>query len=197
MQELLGFVVAGLALAGSPGPNTLSLAAAGAAFGTRVCLNYLLGLVIGMIVVMAITATGIMAVVLAVPGATPLVIGFATAYFIYLAVRIATAPPLATEASAQGRPSLASGIVLSLFNPKAYAAMAALFSGFTLLDQHPVSDAVTKGLVTTLILLLVNIAWLMAGAAMTKWFRDPKSNRVVNICFAVLLLLSVLAALIV
>ena len=33
MDGLLGFAVAGFALAGSPGPNTLSLAATGAAFG--------------------------------------------------------------------------------------------------------------------------------------------------------------------
>ena len=35
MDGLLGFVLAGFALAGSPGPATLSLAAAGAAFGAR------------------------------------------------------------------------------------------------------------------------------------------------------------------
>jgi threonine/homoserine/homoserine lactone efflux protein len=34
-DELLGFVLAGLALTGSPGPANLGLAAAGAAFGVR------------------------------------------------------------------------------------------------------------------------------------------------------------------
>jgi hypothetical protein len=33
VEGLLGFVLASFALAGSPGPNTLSLAAIGAAFG--------------------------------------------------------------------------------------------------------------------------------------------------------------------
>ena len=35
MEGLLSFIVVGFALAGSPGPNTLSLAATGAAFGAR------------------------------------------------------------------------------------------------------------------------------------------------------------------
>jgi threonine/homoserine/homoserine lactone efflux protein len=50
VEGVFGFIIAGLALAGSPGPNTLSLAAAGAAFGARRSIGYLIGLVIGMII---------------------------------------------------------------------------------------------------------------------------------------------------
>ena len=42
-KGLLGFVLAGFALAGSPGPATLSLAATGAAFGARRGLGYMTG----------------------------------------------------------------------------------------------------------------------------------------------------------
>ena len=35
MKDLPGFLLAGIALTGSPGPATLGLAAAGAAFGVR------------------------------------------------------------------------------------------------------------------------------------------------------------------
>jgi threonine/homoserine/homoserine lactone efflux protein len=34
-DALIALILAGLVLAGSPGPNTMSLAAAGAAFGAR------------------------------------------------------------------------------------------------------------------------------------------------------------------
>jgi hypothetical protein len=129
---MLAFLLAGFALAGSPGPNTLSLVATGAAFGTRRGLPYMVGLTIGVVAVMAITATGVMGVVLAMPGATPAVTVAAGAYFVYLAFRIATAPPLSEAGKAGREPTLVAGIAQSLVNPKAYAAMAALFSGFIL-----------------------------------------------------------------
>jgi threonine/homoserine/homoserine lactone efflux protein len=79
METLLGFVLAGLALAGSPGPATISLAAAGAAFGARGGIGYMTGIIVGMLVVMGVVATGVTGVVLALPGATPVVIAAAAA----------------------------------------------------------------------------------------------------------------------
>jgi len=73
MEGLSGFLLAGLALAGSPGPATLSLAAAGAAFGARRTAAYLAGIVVGMVGVMAITASGVVGLLLALPGVTPVV----------------------------------------------------------------------------------------------------------------------------
>jgi threonine/homoserine/homoserine lactone efflux protein len=195
MEGLLSFVVAGFALAGSPGPNTLSLAAAGAAFGARRGLRYLAGLVVGMIAVMLITATGVMGVRLAVPGATPAVAIMAAAYFLDLVFRIATAPPLA-ETDGHGRqPSFAAGLFLSLVNPKGYAAMAALFSGFVLIRERLALDTAAKVMVLAAIITVVNIAWLIARAALTRWFRQPGTHRAVNVTFAVLLVASLALAL--
>jgi threonine/homoserine/homoserine lactone efflux protein len=95
MDVLLGFILTGFALAGSPGPATLSLAATGAAFGARHGLGYMAGIDVGMAGVMGITASGVVGLLLALPGATPIVTVLAGAYFLYLAYRIATAPPLA------------------------------------------------------------------------------------------------------
>lgn len=195
MEGLLGFMLAGLALAGSPGPATLSLAAAGAAFGARRGLGYMAGIVIGMIMVMGIAATGAMGVLLAIPGATPLVIAAAAAYFACLAFRIATAPPLRDGAAQGRRPSFAGGVFLSLVNPKGYAAMAALFSGFVLVRERLELDAALKVTVLLGIMTVVNIAWLCVGAALTRLFREPRTNRAINLAFALLLVASVAAAL--
>jgi threonine/homoserine/homoserine lactone efflux protein len=190
MEGLLGFVLAGFALTGSPGPATLGLAAIGAAFGARRGLSCLAGIVCGMIVVMAIIASGLAGLLLTLPGATPLVATAAAAYIAYLAWRIATAPPLHGQGRAQP-PSIAGGLALALLNPKAYAAMAALFSGFVLVHGRPELDAVVKTVVLVAIIIPVNLAWLSAGSALTRRFHDPASNRAINIGFAVLLLVSV------
>ncbi|MCB9959835.1 MAG: LysE family translocator [Rhodospirillaceae bacterium] len=197
MHDLLSFVVAGFALAGSPGPNTLSLAATGAAFGARRGLRYLAGLGVGMIAVMLIAGSGVMGVVLAIPGAAPVIAGLAAAYFLYLAYRIATAPPLAESEGKRRPPAFLAGVFQSLVNPKAYAAMAALFSGFVLVADSLGLDMAIKLAVVTGIITTVNVAWLLAGAGLTRLFREPATNRAINIAFAVALLVSVALAVLV
>jgi threonine/homoserine/homoserine lactone efflux protein len=194
MEGLLAFVLAGFALAGSPGPNTLSLAAAGAAFGARRSVGYMIGLVIGMAGVMAITASGLTGLVLVLPGAAPIVVAAAALYFVYLAVRIATAPPLTDGNSQHREPAFFSGIFLSLVNPKGYAAMAALFSGFVLIPSRHELDVAMKIAVLTAIIVVVNIVWLAGGAALTRFLREPRTNRIINVTFAVLLIASVVVA---
>jgi threonine/homoserine/homoserine lactone efflux protein len=195
MDGLPAFLLAAVALAGSPGPATLSLTATGAAFGARRGAAYLAGIVIGMVGVMAIVASGLVGLLLAVPGATPVVTVLAAAYFLYLAWRIATAPPLATDTAERRTPTFAGGLLLSLINPKGYAAMAALFSGFVLVQERLALDVAAKMAVLVLIITAVNVAWLLAGAALTRFFRDPRTNRAINVAFAVLLVASVALAL--
>ena len=191
MENLIGFIFAGFALTGSPGPATLSIAAAAAAFGASRSVAFTTGIVIGVTMVMVITASGVTGLVLALPGAAPVVATLAAAYMIYLAFRIATAPPLSKDAGDGQAPSLVGGIFLALANPKAYAAMAALYSGFVLILHRPEVDAAVKTGILVVIITLVNIAWLLVGAALTRFFRTPRSNRIINVAFAVLLIVSV------
>ena len=193
MDGLPGFILAALALCGSPGPATVSLAATGAAFGPRRGVAYMTGIDAGMVVVMSLTAAGVTGLVLAIPGAAPMVAVLAALYFVHLAWRIATAPPL--QDTAQGsEPSFMAGVLLSLINPKGYAAMAALFSGFALIRSRPELDAALKLGVLIVIVASVNAAWLFAGAALTRFFREPRTSRVINVTFAILLVASVAAA---
>jgi len=193
MDGLPGFILAALALCGSPGPATVSLAATGAAFGPRRGVAYMTGIDAGMVVVMSLTAAGVTGLVLAIPGAAPVVAVLAALYFIHLAWRIASAPPL--QDTAQGsEPSFMAGVLLSLINPKGYAAMAALFSGFALIRGRPELDAAIKLGVLIVIVASVNAAWLFAGAALTRFFREPRTSRIINVAFAILLVASVAAA---
>src|SRR5215475_5632277 len=113
MEALPGFLLAALALAGSPGPATLSLTATGAAFGARRGLLYLAGIVLGMVIVMAVVASGLIGLLLAVPGAAAIVGALAAIYFLYLAWCIATAPPIDEWAAERRAPSFTAGFLLS------------------------------------------------------------------------------------
>ncbi len=191
MESLFGFALAGFALVGSPGPATLSLAATGAAFGFRSGVAYFAGIWVGMILVMALTASGVTGLLLALPGAAPVVTVLAVGYIAYLAYRIATAPPIGNDAGERASPSFGGGVFLALVNPKAYAAMAALFSGFVLIEARPALDGLAKAAVLLTLILAVNSCWLFAGSALTRMFRDPRASRIVNVAFAVVLVASV------
>ena len=195
MSEIyLSFLAAAFALAGSPGPNTLSLAAVGAAFGWRRGLAYMLGLNLGMFLVIAAVGSGVTGTVLAIPGAAPVIAAAAVFYFLYLAYRIATAPPLSSDGGAGRPPPWGVAVLISLSNPKAYAAMAALFSGFILAAGDFVADFAAKTVVLMAVIFVVNAVWLLIGASLTPFFRDPKASRLINIGFAIALLAAVAAS---
>jgi threonine/homoserine/homoserine lactone efflux protein len=189
-DALLALILAGLVLAGSPGPNTMSLAAAGAAFGARRSTAFMAGMALGMLVVMVIVASGVVAMLLAVPGIAPVATIAALLYFVYLAWKIATAPPLAEATPDRPAPSSVDGLLQSLVNPKGYAAMLALFASHTLIAASLVTDAALKIAVTMVIIVFVNLVWLFVGAGLARFFRSPRANRIINVTFAVLLLAS-------
>jgi threonine/homoserine/homoserine lactone efflux protein len=189
-NDLAGFVLAGLALTGSPGPANLGLAAAGAAFGLRGGVRLAAGIIVGVEGVMLLTASGLAGLILAQPALGPAVQVAGAVYMAYLAWKIATAPPL-NQARAGRPPSFGAGLFLGVGNPKSYAAMSALYSGFTLAAGQALLDVALKMLVLLAMVVAVNVAWLLLGSALTRWFRDPEANRAINIVFAALLIASV------
>src|SRR5215213_11782161 len=90
-------LVTALAIMGSPGPATISLTAAGSAYGVRRSLGYLTGIVAGTAVVLVAIATGITAALLAVPVLRTVLVVLSVAYILWLAYHIATASPPVSE----------------------------------------------------------------------------------------------------
>lgn len=178
-------IVTALAIMGSPGPATISLTAAGSAFGVRRSAPYLAGIVAGTAAVLLAVATGITAALLAVPAGQPAVIAVGVAYILWLAYHIATAPPLRAEGRADA-PTLAGGALLGVANPKAWVAIAAVFAG-TRLTADTTLDAAGKVAVLTVLIVVINSSWLVAGASLAPLLRDARRARVINVGLAVLL----------
>jgi threonine/homoserine/homoserine lactone efflux protein len=169
------------AIMGSPGPATISLVAAGSAYGVRRSLAYLAGIIAGTTIVLLAVATGITAALLAVPSLRSVLLGIAAAYILWLAYHIATAPPLA-GATAEA-PSLAGGALLGVANPKAWVAIAAVFASARL-AHAATADAAAKVLVLTAMIVLINTTWLVAGSSLAPLLRDARRARVVNVVLA-------------
>ena len=174
---------------GSPGPATISLAATGSAYGIRRSLAYFAGIVAGTIIVLVAVATGVTATLLAAPAVRPVLIGVSAAYILWLAVRIATAPPLAAQRDDGNAPSLGGATLLAVANPKAWVAIAAVFASGRLADAAS-TDAAAKTVVLSAMIVLIMVAWLLAGASLAPVLRDPRRARVVNRALATALVLA-------
>lgn len=193
--DLIQLWLAALPLMGSPGPAVLGVAGTAAAFGARRALPYFLGIVMGTASVLLLIATGLTGLLWAIPGAAPVVGVAAATYILYLAYRIATAPVLSKDAESAEAPSLVAGYLLAIANPKAFAALGALYAGHTLAPDDPIRDATLKLLGLSMMIVFANGSWLLFGAALSGLLRHPTAGRIANITFAVLLVGSVALAL--
>ncbi|MER8463614.1 LysE family translocator [Mesorhizobium sp. M1396] len=189
-RQLLALVLAATVVMGSPGPATISVTAVGAAFGLRHSLGYACGIILGTIAVLLVVATGVMAVLTSMPKLAPLLAVASAAYILYLAFKIATAPPLAARAAEASRPTLVAGFLLAVANPKAYVAIAAVFAGAS--SKQGVAEIGPWLGLTVLALMIVAIhaVWLVAGAAFARFLRQPATSRIVNLVFAGTLVLT-------
>lgn len=181
-------VLASAVLMGSPGPSTMSVVAVGAAFGFRRSLGHVAGLVLGTTAVLLAVATGIVAALLSIPGLAPALTAASVAYMLFLAVQIARAPPpLPQRGSAVPPPSLSGGVLLAVANPKAYAAIAAVFGGTTLNGSPPATEALLKTVILGTMIVVIHAGWLLAGASLSRVLQDPVVSRIANLAFAAML----------
>lgn len=186
-------LVTALAIMGSPGPATISLAAAGSAYGVRRSLGYLAGIVAGTVVVLVAVATGITATLLAVPALRAVLLVLSAAYILWLAWRIATAE-VGTGPRLGAAPSLAGGAMLGVANPKAWVAIAATFGSARLADPAT-TDAAAKVALLSVVAVLIMTVWLIVGASFAPALRDPRRARVVNLALAAALVAATALAL--
>lgn len=172
-----------LAVMGTPGPATISLTAAGSAYGLRRCAGYLTGIIAGTTAVLLAVASGITVTLLAIPALRAALVAIAAAYILWLAYHIATAPPLAAQPAAAKAPSLAGGTLFGIANPKAWIAIAAVFASARLATSAT-ADAVVKVALLTVMITIINVTWLVAGATLAPLLRHPIRARVLNVMLA-------------
>ncbi|MBO9508490.1 LysE family translocator [Thalassospira sp. A3_1] len=211
IENLLLLWLAALPLMGSPGPATISLAASGSAFGIRPSLGYLGGIIIGTTAVLLLVATGIATALLAHPIAGQILTAIAAIYILYLAWKIATAPIRPAHATANRSahqpettpapspktkaPDFRGGVMLAIANPKAFAAIGAVYAAHAIAPHSLWLDNALKIAALALVIVLVNSLWLVFGAGFARLLSDPRFGRIINILFAALLIASVAMAL--
>lgn len=188
---MLTFAAAVFFLIITPGPGVLSAAGVGAAYGMRSGLRYVLGLFIGNNLVILAVVSGLAALVLANPLVRTVLFVLSTTYLLYLAMRIALAGSKLAFAPAQKEPGVIAGILLQPINPKAYAVNTALFSGFAIMPDALVAEAIWKLLIVNAIWVPIHVIWVWFGVRLKALDLAPARQKLINFAMAASMLLVV------
>ncbi|MEM6848708.1 MAG: LysE family translocator [Pseudomonadota bacterium] len=181
---MLGFAAAVFFLIITPGPGVLSTAGVGAGFGFRSGSRYVLGLFLGTNLVALAVVSGLGALILADPRVRTVLFAASFCYLTYLALRIAFAGARLAFIEKARPPGVGGGVVLQLFNPKAYAVNTALFTGFAFLPCQYLLEVGLKFLIINAIWIPIHFGWLWVGATIHRLDLSERVHRVINIAMA-------------
>ena len=187
------FLLAAVALLGSPGPGIAALVAVTRGSGLRAGLRYYAGLQIGLALAAGISAAGLLLL-----AAFPVLLRAgslaAVLYLVFLAYKIGTAPVRASGPAPSAASPLA-GFFLGTTNPKAYLAFASLMASGTLVTAGATADAALKWVLIVAVILVVDLIWVLIGATLHRATLPPRLERVMNLAFATAILAAAVAAL--
>lgn len=174
-------------LAYSPGPGNMFFAANGARFGMRATIPANLGYHLATWIVTAAIGFGALAAFTTHPGAFQALKLLGSAYVLWLAWSLFNSG--SHDGAAEATPAgFQTGVLLLLFNPKAYLIIALMFTQF-------VADAEANEwwlvLVITTVFTLNNLlaflAWTAAGDHLARQFREEHSAKWINRVFGAVL----------
>jgi threonine/homoserine/homoserine lactone efflux protein len=170
----------------TPGPNNVMLTASGANYGFRRTLPHMLGIVGGCFVLFTAIALGLGLIFERYPLVQTLLRVVGSLYLLYLAWRIATAPPPQLE-GAEGHPlSLWQAAVFQFANPKAWVMGLTLMASFLPEQGNILVNAMLLAGFAELVALPCISLWAGFGMAIGHWLKGPRSWRLFNACMGAL-----------
>jgi threonine/homoserine/homoserine lactone efflux protein len=188
--ELFSFVVAAIALLGSPGPAIAALLGVGRTSGWNGGLPFFGGLQVGLASAAGITIIGLFATLSAFPNALFTMSLVATLYLLFLAYKIATSPVGQDQSGAPNSPTAFAGFFLGVTNPKAYLAFASLFASFQIFELSFVMDSVAKWTGVVVVMIVVDIIWLWIGVRLGQLSLSNSAERIMNYALATAIVLA-------
>lgn len=181
MIETLSCFLFCIALYGSPGPATLSMVSSGISNGLRESIGYLIGIVSGIAVTLVVTFTGLGAMMHSSEIFTAALRYVGFTYIMYLGWKIATSST-DTNLKTDTPFVFKRGLLLNTLNPKAYVAVALVYSQFE-------SRLSTIELIVVIMgtAIFVDLAWCIVGSSVRKLKLSPGAHKKLNWAFGLLL----------
>ncbi len=191
-HELAAFFLFAVAAAVTPGPSNLLVLAAGARSGWRGGLPCLAGVVLGMALLMGLAVAGLGGLLRLVPWMLDALRWLGSAFLLWLAWKVATAPAMREDAQAQAV-GFGKALLFQWINPKSWIVCTSAAASY---------GAMTEGSVMVRAAVLAGVfalaaspscaIWLIFGAALSRRLSEARWARPFNRLMGVLLATSVL-----
>lgn len=191
-DQILAFFTFAVVAAVTPGPSNVLVMAAGAHVGLWRGLHCLAGVVVGMALLMGVAVLGLGSLVEAYPWWTAALKWCGSAFLLWMAWRIATAPPMRTG-SDPDPVGFWRALAFQWINPKSWIVSASAAGTFAAGGSASAGErALTLAAIFALAAAPSCGLWLAFGAAVRRWLANERASRAFNVTMGVLLALSVL-----
>lgn len=179
-------------MVGTPGPANILVMAAGAGWGLRACLPFILGLTGGKMLLNLLMALGLLTLLNAYPLLAQGLRVASALYLLWLAWRIVGLRLKKADPSAvRGKPGFFAGLIVHPINPKAWAMSTAAYAQFI----SPQADVVAQSalLIATFFAVqwVFHPLWCYGGAAAAAKLGGTVWERVLMLGLALSLVLVV------
>ena len=188
----ISFVIFGVIAAVTPGPNNVMLTTTGLNFGVRRGIPHLLGICIGFPVMLALIGVGFGTLFQLFPVLHEIINVVGIVYLVYLAWKIANAKGSADEANPSRPINFWQAAAFQWINPKAWVMGSSALAAYTSLDDNFFLQVVIICTSFAVITFPCAGAWLVFGAGLQHFLKDPLHRKTFNIIMALLLIASIL-----
>ena len=170
----------------TPGPNNISSAAMGVAYGYRRTLTYLCGIAAGFFIVMLVSAYLSSALLRVMPFAEQYLRWVGSAYILYLAFSTLRADyGFPGEKGADG--AFAKGFLLQLFNPKVAVYGLTLYSTFLAAVSGHIVLLALFAAIFAMTAFVATSTWALGGAVIRNGLKKESFRKAVNIVLSLML----------
>lgn len=181
LSWLLSMILFSISMSGTPGPNNVMLTASGALYGYRRTLPHILGIMFGCFVLFTLIALGLGVVFQRYPLIQQGLRVIGALYLLYLAWKIASAPPPELAAREGARPlTFWQAAAFQFANPKAWVMGLALIAGFLPEEGMLWINAMLLSALMEMVAFPCVSFWACFGVAIGRWLTTPRAWRVFN-----------------
>lgn len=173
----------------TPGPNNLMLMTSGTNFGFVRTIPHMLGVSVGFTLMIVLVGAGLAKIFELYPLTHQILKYASCAYLIWLAWKIANAPPpgAKTDLEAKARPmTFIQAALFQWVNPKAWTMALTAVSAYTLPTDPVVSLLIVAAVFGAINLPSVS-SWTLLGMQLRRFLSDPLKLRIFNVTMALTL----------
>lgn len=188
-DQTIAYLIFVIVAAGTPGPSNVLVAVTGAQVGVLRGVPCLLGVTVGTGTLLGAVALGIGTVLLEQPRLLFMMKLGGAALLLWLAWKIATAPPRSSTGAEYEEPvGFISAALLQWINPKSWiVAVSAAGTYLSPTSTNPFSQAAVFAVLFIAAATPTVGAWLVSGAAISRMLSSERQSRAFNLSMGLLL----------